>query len=170
MSDDDLPDRDASPNGDRSAEPLDAVDETVLRRLGELFDGADGPPEGFTARMRFAVAARGLSDELARLSEPAPVAARGRDRPDQTWTFEAASLTIFVTAEATRDGGTRVDGWLAPAGARTVSLRRADGDVLETAADEQGRFGYPGVRHGLVQIVVVASDDGPGVVTPTFEL
>ena len=120
MSDDDLPDRDASPNGDRSAEPLDALDETVLRRLGELFDGADGPPEGFTARMRFAVAARGLSDELARLSEPAPVAARGRDRPDRTWTFEAASLTIFVTAEATRDGGTRVDGWLAPAGARTV--------------------------------------------------
>jgi hypothetical protein len=26
------------------------------------------------------------------------------------------------------------------------------------------------VPRGLVQIVVVASDDGPGVVTPTFEL
>ena len=47
MSDDDLPDRDASLNGDRSGEPLDAVDEAVLRRLGELFDGADGPPEAF---------------------------------------------------------------------------------------------------------------------------
>ena len=170
MSDDDVPDRDASLNGDRSGEPLDAVDETVLRRLGELFDAADGPPEGFTAQMRFAVAARGVSDELARLSEPAPVAARGPERPAQTWTFEASSLTIFVTAEPTRDGGTRVDGWLAPGAVRTVRLRRADGDLHETTADEQGRFGYPGVPHGLVQIVVVGTGDGPGVVTPTFEL
>ena len=40
----------------------------------------------------------------------------------------------------------------------------------ETVADELGRFDYPGVPHGFVQIVVVATDDGPGVVTPTFEL
>ena len=116
MSDQDRAGRDAQRNGDRSAELLDADDEGVLRRLGELFDGADGPPEGFTERMRFAVAARGLADELAQLTEPAAVAARGQDRPARTWTFEAASLTILVTAEPTRDGRTRVDGWLAPAG------------------------------------------------------
>ena len=171
MSDDDLADRDAWENGDSYGEPFDAVDETVLRRLGELFDGADGPPEGFTDRMRFAVAARGLADELARLTEPAAVAARGQDRPARTWTFESTSLTIFVTAEPTRDGRTRVDGWLAPGAARTVRLRRAGSALDEdSVADELGRFGYPGVPHGLVQIVVVATDDGPGVVTPTFEL
>jgi len=170
MSDQDRAGRDAQRNGDRSAELLDADDEGVLRRLGELLDGADGPPEGFTERMRFAVAARGLADELAQLTEPAAVAARGQDRPAQTWTFEAASLTILVTAEPTRDGRTRVDGWLAPAAARIVRLRGADGGVRETMTDELGRFGYPGVPRGLVQVVVVATDDGAGVVTPTFEL
>ena len=162
--------RDARLNGDRSDEPVDAVDESVLRRLGELFAGADGPPAGFTERMRFAVAARGLADELAQLTEPAPVAARGQDRPARTWTFEAASLTILVTAEPTRDGRTRVDGWLAPAAARTVRLRGVDGGVRETVTDELGRFGYPDVPRGLVQVVVAATDDGAGVVTPTFEL
>ena len=166
----DLSDRGPSVNGDPSDEPLDAADEGVLRRLGALLDGADGPPEGFTERMRFAVAARGLVDELARLTESAPVAARGQDRPARTWTFEAASLTILVTAEPTRDGRTRVDGWLAPAALRTVRLRRADGGVQETVADGSGRFGYPAVAPGLVQVVVVASEDGAGVVTPTFEL
>ncbi len=170
MSGDDLPDRAASVNGDRSDEPLDAVDDGVLRRLGGLLGALDGPPEGFTERMRFAVAARGLADELARLTEAAPVSARGQDRPARTWTFEAASLTILVTAEPTRDGTTRVDGWLAPAGQRTVRLRQADGAVQETVADELGRFGYPGVPRGLVQVVVVGSDEGAGVVTPTFEL
>jgi hypothetical protein len=182
MSDDDRSARDAPVNGDRAGETLDAADEIVLRRLGELFEGADGPPEGFTERMRFAVAARGLADELARMSQPAPVAARGQERPARTWTFEAASLTIFVAAEPTRDGGTRVDGWLAPVAPRTVRLRRAavggdrdgvgegGGGYRETVADQQGRFDYPDVPRGLVQIVVVASDDGPGVVTPTFEL
>jgi hypothetical protein len=185
MSDDDRSARDAPVNGDRAGETLDATDEIVLRRLGELFEGADGPPEGFTERMRFAVAARGLADELARMSQPAPVAARGQERPARTWTFEAASLTIFVAAEPTRDGGTRVDGWLAPVAPRTVRLRRAavgsgggvgvdvgegSGGDRETVADQQGRFDYPDVPRGLVQIVVVASDDGPGVVTPTFEL
>jgi hypothetical protein len=175
MSDDDRSARDAPVNGDRAGETLDAADEIVLRRLGELFEGADGPPEGFTERMRFAVAARGLADELARMSPSAPVAARGQERPARTWTFEAASLTIFVMAEPTRDGGTRVDGWLAPVAQRTVRLRRAavgegGGGYRETVADQQGRFDYPDVPRGLVQIVVVASDDGPGVVTPTFEL
>lgn len=162
--------RDPRRNGDRADQPVDAVDEEVLRRVGELFTGADGPPEGFTERMRFAVAARGLSDELAQLSEPAVVAARGQDRPARTWTFEAASLTILVTAEPTREGRTRVDGWLAPAGARTVRLRGVDGGVRATVTDELGRFGYPDVPRGLVQVVVVETDDGAGVVTPTFEL
>ena len=170
MSGDDLSGREPSVNGDRSDEPLDAADEGVLRRLGALFDGADGPPEGFTERMRFAVAARGLVDELARLTESAPVAARGQDRPARTWTFESASLTIFVTAEPTRDGRTRVDGWLAPAAPHRTPAPGRRRPYEETVADGSGRFGYPAVATGLVQIVVVATDDGPGVVTPTFEL
>lgn len=153
-----------------AGEPLDAVDHEALRRLALLFTRADAPPAGFVERMRFAVAARGLDDELARLTEPTPVAARGQDRTAQTWTFESASLTILVTAEPTRDGGMRVDGWLAPAAERTVRLRLTDGGEREVVADELGRFGYADVPGGLVQIVVLAADDGPGVVTPTFEL
>ena len=40
----------------------------------------------------------------------------------------------------------------------------------ETLTDDAGRFGYADVTPGLVQVVVVAADDRPGVVTPTFEL
>ena len=63
-----------------------------------------------------------------------------------------------------------MDGWLAPAGARTVRSCGVDGDVQRDGGRRAGRFGYPGLPRGLVQVVVVATDDGAGVVTPTFEL
>ena len=151
-------------------EPLDDLDEEALDRLAALLAAADGPPAGFTERMRFAVAARGLDDQLARLAEPVALDARGGARPTATWTFEAASLTVLIAIEHTRRGQLVIDGWLAPAAPRTVRLRFLDGAVRETEADDAGRFGYGDVTPGLAQVVVVASEDLPAVVTPTFEL
>ena len=79
-------------------------------------------------------------------------------------------LTVLIAVEPTRRGGLTIDGWLAPGSARTVRLRIADGQERETLTDDAGRFGYADVTPGLVQVVVVAADDRPGVVTPTFEL
>lgn len=151
-------------------EALDQLDEAALRGLAAILEAADGPPPGFIERMRFAVASRGLDDELARLTEPVTMEARGADRPTVTWTFEAPSLTVLIAVEPTRRGGLTIDGWLAPGSARTVRLRIADGQERETLTDDAGRFGYADVTPGLVQVVVVAADDRPGVVTPTFEL
>lgn len=165
MDDTDVPEP-LDPNG-----ALDHEDETALAELGALLAELDGMPPGFVDRMRFAVAARGLNDELAQLTRPVAAAARGSERQIRTWTFEAPSLTILVTAESSAHGGLRLDGWLAPATAtaRTVYLRLADGDQQETAADEQGRFTYAHVPSGLAQIVVSGADL-PRVVTLTFDL
>ena len=58
---------------------------------------------------------------------------------------------------------------------RTVRLRRLeesllDATVLETTADDAGRFRFSDVPEGLSQLIVPATEDRPGVVTPAFEL
>lgn len=148
----------------------EALDEVILDQLAGLLDRVDGPPEGFSEQMRFAVAARGLRDELARRVEPTSLTARAVDTPGISWTFEAPSLTVMLVTEPSTGGHRRVDGWLAPTAARTVRLRLIDETVLETIADEAGRFRFSDVPRGLAQLVVLASDERPGLVTPTFEL
>lgn len=149
---------------------LDGLDETILDQLAELLDRVDGPPDGFSEQMRFAVAARGLRDELARQVESVSLTARAGDTPGTTWTFEAPSLTVMVVATPSTRDRNLVDGWLAPTGVRTVRLRLIDGTILEVTADEAGRFRFSAVPRGLAQLVVLASDARPGLVTPTFEL
>ncbi len=155
--------------------PLDDVDAVILAELADLWNRIDGPPDGFSEQMKFAVAARGVHDELAQLVEAVSLAARSGDVPGTTWTFEAPSLTVMLFTERLAGDGRRVDGWLAPTAVRTVRLRLLDASilettVLETTADEAGRFRFSDVPQGLSQLIVPATEDRPGVVTPAFEL
>ena len=155
--------------------PPDDMDAVIPAELANLWNRIDGPPEGFSEQMRFAVAARGVDDELARLVEAVSLAARADDTPGTTWTFEAPSLTVMLFTERWSGAGRRVDGWLSPTAVRTVRLRRLeesllDETVLETTADEAGRFRFSDVPEGLSQLIVPATEDRPGVVTPAFEL
>ncbi|MFT4165218.1 MAG: hypothetical protein QM650_08240 [Microlunatus sp.] len=118
--------------------------------------------------------------ELAELVEAVSMAAGAGDIPGTTWTFEAPSLTIILFTERWAGAGRRVDGWLTPTATRTVRLRLLDENltqqtatdeiVLETVVDKAGRFHFGDVPQGLAHLAVPATEDRPGVRTPTFEL
>lgn len=153
--------------GDGALDDLDAV---ILDRLDALHDRLDGPPAGFTDLMVFAVAAHGLELELARLEEGA-LAARADEEVTRSLTFEADSLSVLVRVADTGDDRVRLDGWLAPAVAAVVELRRPGGGPDRTLdADAEGRFVVEGLARGPLQLVVRRGPDAAPVVTPTFEL
>ena len=160
--------RDDVPMPDESA-GLDDLDQEILDRIRGVHSLLDGPPPGFDERMVFALAARGLDTELARLEEDAPAAARGAEEIARTLSFEASSLSILLTIGDLPDDRVRIDGWLAPVGPMPVELRVSGAADRRTVADDGGRFVFDGLHHGLVQIVARPLD-GPSVVTPAFEL
>ena len=65
----------------------------------------------------------------------------------------------------------RIDGWIAPGGNVAVELRTEDGR-RQVVADDDGRFVFTDVPHGLAQFVLRApGDPAPApVVTPSIEL
>lgn len=71
----------------------------------------------------------------------------------RTVTFSSGSLTATITVTETSPGSSRVDGWLAPAEAIRVEVRRMDGPGQEVFADAGGRFVIEGLAAGLVQLV-----------------
>jgi hypothetical protein len=156
-------------------EALDEKDLAILDDIRELFLAVDPMPPCLPERIRFSLALRGLEFEVARLSvEDGSVmlAARGAEH-SRTITFDSDSLTIMIRVDSNQDGTARIDGWLAPAQARTIELRTM-AETLTTDADDGGRFAFRRVPRGSAQIVARAcpGPDGPGraVVAPTLIL
>jgi hypothetical protein len=151
---------------------LDGLDEEILTGLRRLHTRLDAPPPGMAEQMLLSMAVADLDAELASLREDQLVGsgARAAERA-RSISFEAASLTVMVTAVEVGDGRLRLDGWLAPSAPLRVELRMpqaAGRSSLSTTADETGRFVFSGVPHGLVWLVV--HRDGSTVVTPTVSL
>jgi hypothetical protein len=162
---------DVAPDG-----PLDAADLAILDGIREMFGRADPMPADLPERIRFSLAMRDLDAELARLVEETNVALAGVRSAEEsrTITFDSPSLTIMIRVEPNTDGTSRVDGWLAPPQHRDLEMRTSAA-ALETASDEQGRFAFPSVQPGSVQLIVRQADDGlagrqPSVVTPRLIL
>jgi hypothetical protein len=162
---------DAAPDG-----PLDAVDLGILDGIREMFERADPMPADLPERIMFSLAMRDLDAEVARLVEAADghlVGVRSAEE-SRTITFDSPSLTIMIRIEPNTDGTSRMDGWLAPPQQRDLEIRTG-ATTLEAASDEQGRFAFPIVQPGSVQLLVRQADDGPigrqpSVVTPTLIL
>jgi hypothetical protein len=162
---------DAAPDG-----PLDAADLAILDSIRGMFERADPMPADLTERIRFSLAMRDLDAEVARLVEEAGAQLAGARSAEEsrTITFDSQSLTIMIRIEPNSDGTSRVDGWLAPPQRRNLELRTGR-TALEAASDEQGRFAFPAVQPGSVQLLVRQADDGPvgrqpSVVTPKLIL
>jgi len=151
------------------SQPLDALDASILDEVRRVHDTVDPLPADLTDRVLFAMASRQLAAEIARLQVVEPVPARSTQRT-RTMTFEADSLTIMVTLTDVAHRQLRMDGWLAPAVPARVELRRTSGSDSATA-DEAGRFVFPTVDPGLVQLLVFRDDTlVPWIVTPAVEL
>lgn len=157
-----------------AAEPLNAIDVDLITRIAAVYDTVDPMPADLIERLQFQLTLDLLHAELAELQHlPAGQLAGARSDPDEvrSMTFTSDSRTTMITVSASSPDRVRVDGWVAPGGGVTVELRQVTAS-LATTADEDGRFSFDGVEHGLTRFVVTDPDDNehPPVVTPAVEI
>jgi hypothetical protein len=158
-----------------AAESMDDQDAATLQLLATLYDQIDPVPSDLVERLQFAITLDALNAELAELQQMdalAPSGARGVDADEaKTLTFTSESLTTMVTVTPAGPDRVRIDGWCAPGGGVTVELRQLNASV-EVQADEDGRFVFDDVRHGLSRFVVRSArpSSRPPVITPAVEI
>jgi hypothetical protein len=136
----------------------DAVDDEILTTLRDGFDAVDPPPPYLDDLVVLALGAARLDAEVARLVEDASVApgARASTRV-RTLRFEGEGSTVLLSVAEDPSGARRVDGWLLPARAGTVTLHGRGGTVT-VDVDAAGRFVVEGVPAGAAQLVVQGPD------------
>jgi hypothetical protein len=164
--------------GDRGEEMDDLMggaDAALLDQLQVMWEKTDPVPPGLVERVTFAIGLDNLDVEMMRLTEEVlvPAGARGAEHV-RTITFGGESVTVMVTVSQDGQDGFRLDGWLAPAAALAIELRRA-ADSMSTVSDEDGRFVFEDVPPGLAQLVLhptpnAAVELSQDVVAPAVQL
>lgn len=138
-----------------------ADDAGLIAAIREVFESVDPMPADLPERIQFTIALRDLDAELARFaseSDEAAIAVRGMEE-SRTITFDSDSLTIMIRIDGNADGTVRVDGWLAPAQAGRVEMRRV-GNSIAVTADEAGRFAFLSVPRGTARLIVALLGEG----------
>lgn len=167
----------------RADQALDELDLEILAAIKDHYLAADPVPPELDERVLFAIGLNDLDVEVARLQPDALAGsgARGESRT-RTLTFNAGDLAIMMSLAELGGDLVRLDGWLAPAGARRLELRLAvhqtgsaglamrSRATRSTVADEAGRFAFDRVPRGLAQVLVHPGPGAPGVVTPAIAL
>jgi hypothetical protein len=80
-------------------------------------------------------------------------------------------MTTMVSIVASGPDRLRIDGWAAPGAGVSVELRQMD-VTRDVVADDDGRFVFDDVPHGLTRFTIRAADPAshPPVVTPAVEI
>jgi len=176
MTDDDFPEGLEPAVAAAAEEPLDAVDEAVLREVAQVLARVDPVPEDLVQRVQFSLALDEVYAEVARITRLSGDALAVRTEPDtttrtETLTFSAERFTAMVTVSRAAPEQVRLDGWLAPAAVLRVRVRMQEGSD-ETVSDASGRFVLEGLPEGFAQLTFEPADGGAGerVVTPLFQL
>ena len=171
----------------RADQRLDELDLEILAAIKDHYLTADPVPPELDERVLFAIGLDDLDVEVARLQPDALAGSGARGEPrTRTLTFNAGDLAIMLSLAELGGDLVRLDGWLAPAGARRLELRlavhparsvRSAGSARRSratrsaVADEAGRFAFDRVPRGLAQVLVHPAGPGaPGVVTPAIAL
>jgi hypothetical protein len=154
-----------------AAEPLDALDETIIAAVREVHESVDPMPGDLLDRIKFAMSVASLEAEVAEIVSGAALATvRGADydRAD-TVTFASDGLSVMVTIEHSGSGRADLAGWVSE-GPVEVELRERS-RTRTTTTDEDGRFTFAGVERGLVNFVLRRRDESaPPIITPAIEL
>jgi len=157
-------------------EPLDARDGALMDRIAALYSQADPVPPHLVDELIFGISLDAMHAELAELVAPEmATAARGAGAAQptevKTLTFSSDSLTTMVTISPSGPDRVRIDGWAAPGAGASVELRQGAVSTFATA-DEDGRFVFENVPHGMTRFVVrpADADAHPPVVTPAVEV
>jgi len=163
-----------------SAGSIDTLDDAALRGLRTLHEQRDPVPTGLVERVRFAISLDQLEAEVAQLQRSAAPELVSRSDLDQvdgaqkahSVTFTSDTVTTMVTITPVDAASVRLDGWAAPGAGLQVELRVGDRSH-HTTADEDGRFVFDQVEHGMAQLVLRPGDSSSGqrpVVTPALEI
>jgi hypothetical protein len=118
-------------------------DHELLARLAELLGDAEAP--SWSAELaKASYGLRAVDAELATLTSDSRLSAGSGMRAaaaPRLAVFDAAGLSVEIEIEpAERHGSWRLVGQLAPAGPARIGIRRHDGAVSWTDADDRGRF------------------------------
>lgn len=144
--------------------------------LAAMWQQRDPMPPGLVDKVLVAVAVQDLDDdyELLHLVERSRdlVGTRGPVAEALTIVFSNDTCSVMMRISPLDDGTHRVDGWLSPPRAATVSLRQQDA-VFETTADARGRFEVGRLPQGATRAVLSfsrAADTGTEPTEPTEQL
>jgi hypothetical protein len=176
MTDDDFPQGLEPAVAAAAEQPLDAVDESVLREVALMLEQADPVPADLVGRVQFSLALDEVYAEVAHITRLSDDALAVRGEPDaatrtETLTFSAERLSAMVTVSRAAPEQVRLDGWLAPAAVLRVRVRMQEGSA-EAVSDESGRFVLEGLPEGFAQLTFepVDGEAGERIVTPVFQL
>ncbi|RNI25310.1 hypothetical protein [Flexivirga caeni] len=146
-------------------------------QLREFWEATDPVPAGLSHRVLAAIAVEDLDTEfeLMRLLDSTADLAGARSVGDATGTslrtstiqFTHDRIELLLRVSVLDEAHRRVDGWIAPPLARTVTLRR-ETQSWEVASDASGRFEFPSVPVGPVRLWLHGTDDS--FTTTMFEL
>jgi hypothetical protein len=152
---------------------IDEIDAELLVSTAQMFETLDPVPAGLVDRINFGLTLEALHAEIAELQRSADlVGVRAEADSDvRTVTFSSATITTMITVAPGSGDRVRIDGWISPDGGMAVELRSRT-ETRHTVADEDGRFVFDDVPHGLAQFVVRRTDDDTArpVVTPAIEI
>jgi hypothetical protein len=150
---------------------FDEHDQEILDAVASMYSRLDPVPDDLVARAQFAITLDALHAEIAALQRwDADVLAARTEAPAEveTITFSGTSLTTMVTISQVDSDTVRIDGWSAPGGGTHVELR-LQAETRTTVADEDGRFVFDDVPHGMAQFLL-RPPDGTPVITPSLQL
>jgi hypothetical protein len=130
-------------------------DQELIARLAELLEDAEAP--SWSAELaKASYGLRAVDAELATLSSDSGLTAGSGMRAGaapRLAVFEAAGLSVEIELEpAARSGLWRLVGQLTPAGPARIGIRRHDGAVSWTGADDRGRFSADQLPGGSVSL------------------
>jgi len=158
-----------------------AADKAALETLRRMWQDRDPVPPDLADRIWFVLSMENLEAELMMLSasyDAEPAGARGEERArNVTFTSDSLSVMVTISEDAPR---VRLDGWIGDGGGLTVALREMPNGgsathELSTTADEDGRFAFFDLGHGLIQLVFQPTRGarlslGQPVVTPAVQI
>lgn len=159
---------------------MSAEERGLLADLRAMWEELDPAPPDLATRALFRLEVESVFDaddldaELMCLDGQLALAGARAAETATSITFSSTSLTVMITVSPTTSRRLRLDGWIAPSAALRMQLRTTAG-VEEARADDDGRFVFPDVPAGLVQLTIHPTDGAAiqlaaPVRTPAVEL
>lgn len=153
--------------------------DALLQVVREVWTEHDPVPEGLVQRMQAAVtaelevAATDLDAELLVLVSREEMLTGARGSAAYTLRFSSGETDLLVRAVETTKGKARLDGWVSPPRAVSVTATTVPetGSAWSALSDDTGRFEFTDLPTGMVRLQL-RPDRAPGEPfgTPAFEI